>query len=246
MKALSSKVLLAVAALTFAGVVVASPVTYKYDSGTLESLGADNSRIGNHFTAAFTFSDDVNPTTGGCVYASAVNGSGCGTGPQAGKLLNWSVKSGDFTLDPSNAHFVNDTYPGLLISIYKTSGLASMSYLTFVMDVIGNDTNLGLHTIGRRFEGGNGLNNLNLVRANLGYLALNKGGSSVVLDYNYTGPGGLLDIGGSGDGGTGGSSDGSNGGSLSSVPLPGPNLMMLTGLGVIAAIARRRKSKQTA
>ena len=229
MKLVTLKVAIAIVAATLAGgVAAATPVTYLYDSGGFSgSPYLDSwSRFGTHFTAAFTFSNDVNPTMEGfqCLYSDSVHHN-CGVGPQAGKLLNWSVTSGDFTLNASNAHFAQGFYPGLAISTYRTSGPASVSYLSFEMDVIGNDQSLGLEIIGRRFEGGNGTGDINVVFAKPGHEALNHGGPSVVTSYNYTGPGGL---------------PGGSGGVTSAVPEPDTWALFILGFGMVSLVVRRR------
>ena len=236
MQSLASRIFVAVAALTFAGVVFATPVTYLYDSGAFDGNPyVDNwSRFGTHFTAALTFSNDLNPTTPGlqCLYANTTRDQ-CGTGPQAAILTNWSVTSGDFTLNTTNSHFDTTSiyYPGLEIYTYRTSGANPTTSLTFVMALISNDSILGLEIQGRKFGGSNGTNNINLVTALGGHEALNHGGGSPVAVYDFAGPGGLP---------SGGAGGGAGGGASGAVPEP--FTLALFGLGLAAIGVTRRRT----
>ena len=221
----------------------ATPVTYLYDSGSFFSnafYDAHTSpQFGTHFTAAFTFSNDFDPTVIGnqCLYTSGTN-STCGGSSPIASLLNWSVTSGNFTLNSGNAHIgAQGYYPGLEFYSYK--GTNSGPFLTVVFDVIGNDTQLGIEIQGRTFGGSNGSGDINVVSGLSGYQAINTGGyGSTVASYNYTGPGGLGGS-GTGTGGLGGSGTGPGTDSVS-IPEPGTVAMILLGFVAIGFVKRQR------
>ena len=111
----ASIVLAALSATLLYAPAIAAPVTYFYDSGAFTSSPrAQSPRFGTHFTAALTFSDDLIPGTLGFDYLNRVSEVGSPPGPfvlyQHAALLDWTVTSGEFTLNASNATITADLY----------------------------------------------------------------------------------------------------------------------------------------
>ncbi len=113
--AVKSGALVTLGTALFSSPATAAPVTYFYDSGAFTSSPrAQTPRFGTHFTAALTFSDDLIPGTLGFDYLNRVSEVGNPPGPftlyQHASLLDWTVTSGEFTLDARNATITADLY----------------------------------------------------------------------------------------------------------------------------------------
>lgn len=227
-------VLLGTSALLCSTQADAAAVTYLYDSGAFTSSPrAQTPLFGTHFTAALTFSDDVIPGTLGFDYLNKVSEVGNAPGPfvlyQHATLLDWTVTSGSFTLNASNATITSDVYT------YMSAGTDYVPQVFFSFAAVTNDIVPG-GTLGVSITARQGLNitegigpypgsTFSLRNFNLG------GGTLSKVPYLGTG---------SGSGGTGGNGGGAGGNGA--VPEPASWAMMVGGFGLMGAAMRRRKT----
>jgi hypothetical protein len=201
----------------------AAPVTYLYDSGAFTSSPrAQTPLFGTHFTAELTFSDDLIPSTLGVDYLNRVSEVGNSAGPfvlyQHATLLDWTVTSGSFTLNASNASFTSDVYT------YTSAGTGFVPQMFFSFEAVANDIVPGGSfpvSITARPD-------LNITQGIGPYP-----GSTFSLRNSNLGGGTLSKVvpagNGSGTGGTG------------AVPEPSSWALMLGGFGVIGGAMRTRR-----
>ena len=192
-------------------------VTFHYDSGGFTSSPrAASPRFGSHFTSDLTFSSDFDYSIRPLQHLS-----------DTATFLDWSVTSGEFTLNRSNATINVDITD--YFSTFFTNPLVQIHFLA-----IGNVGGVPVS-----IEGDPSINIVDGIGVNpnircgpyaqicgTNYRNFNLGGGSFTKSFGSFGGGG-----GTGGGGTGGG-----------VPEPAGWIMMLAGFGLAGGALRRRSA----
>ena len=219
--------------------LAATPVTFHYDSGAFtDSPRARSASFGTHFTADITYSQDFDYTIRPLQHLNNI-----------ATLLDWTVTSGDFTLNSTNATFTADITD--YFSTFFTNPLVTINFA-----VVGNVGGVPVNVTARpglNITDGIGVNPA-ITCGDYGrvcgtdYRNFNLGGGHFTTTFDYVGSGGSGGggggsggAGGGGAGGGGGGSGGLGGGGLGAVPEPASWALMITGFSLAGAMLRRRR-----
>ena len=195
-----------------------TPVTFHYDSGGFTSSPRGQSpRFGTHLTADITFSKDFDYTIRPLQHLNSI-----------ATLLDWSVTSGEFTLNSKNATFSSD-----ITDYFSTFFTVPLVQIRF--SAIGHVGGVPVSISGDpsiNITDGIGVNPAircgpYLVICGTNFRNFNLGGGSFTKSFDYKGGGG-------------------GGGGHGAVPEPASWALMIGGFGLTGVALRRRRAAAAA